>query len=62
MPIAVKEQVAVKNYVTTAGTTFLNTAPAARDEVSVARLREAGALLYVCRCSMSVFLSVCLRA
>ncbi len=45
VPVAVKDEVDMLPYPTTAGTRFLGTTPASRDAESVARLRAAGAML-----------------
>lgn len=45
VPIAVKDEVHVAGYCTTVGTQFLGKTPQTTDATSVARLREAGALL-----------------
>jgi Asp-tRNA(Asn)/Glu-tRNA(Gln) amidotransferase A subunit family amidase len=45
VPIAVKDEVDMVPYPTTAGTRFLGTAAAQKDSTVVARLRDAGALL-----------------
>lgn len=46
VPVAVKDEVDMRGYPTTQGTTFLGgSGPAADDASSVARLREAGAIL-----------------
>lgn len=45
VPVAIKDEVDMVPYPTTAGTAFLGTAPAREDSTVVARLRSAGALL-----------------
>ena len=45
VPVAVKDEVDMLPYPTTAGTSFLGSAPAGQDATVVARLRAAGALL-----------------
>ena len=45
VPVAVKDEVDMQPYPTTAGTTFMGNAPVAEDSTVVARLRAAGALL-----------------
>jgi Asp-tRNA(Asn)/Glu-tRNA(Gln) amidotransferase A subunit family amidase len=45
VPVAVKDEIDMRPYPTTVGTSFLGTAPAAEDSTVVARLRAAGALL-----------------
>jgi Asp-tRNA(Asn)/Glu-tRNA(Gln) amidotransferase A subunit family amidase len=45
VPVAVKDEVDMRPYPTTVGTTFLGEAPAIEDATVVARLRAAGALL-----------------
>lgn len=45
VPVAVKDEVDLQGYSTTAGTAFLGKSPAVEDATVVARLRKAGALL-----------------
>ncbi|GIW71240.1 MAG: amidase [Planctomycetota bacterium] len=45
VPVAIKDEVDLVPYPTTAGTRFFGRRPAARDATSVARLRAAGAVL-----------------
>jgi Asp-tRNA(Asn)/Glu-tRNA(Gln) amidotransferase A subunit family amidase len=45
VPVAVKDEVDMRPYPTTVGTSFLGAAPAKEDSTVVARLRAAGALL-----------------
>ncbi len=45
VPVAIKDEMDCLPYPTRVGTTFLGTAPAARDATVVARLRAAGALV-----------------
>jgi Asp-tRNA(Asn)/Glu-tRNA(Gln) amidotransferase A subunit family amidase len=46
VPIAIKDEYAVRGYPSTYGTSFLGGAPAEADMLVVARLREAGAVLF----------------
>jgi len=46
VPIAVKDEVDLKGYTTSVGTSFLGSQPAAEDAESVRRLRDAGAILF----------------
>ncbi|MEW5734745.1 MAG: amidase [Thermodesulfobacteriota bacterium] len=45
IPVAVKDEVDVKGYPTTVGTSFLGKSPAPRDSFIVGRLRAAGAVI-----------------
>ncbi len=45
VPIAIKDEIDMRPYPTTAGTRFLGSTPATQDATVVARLRAAGALL-----------------
>ena len=45
VPMAIKDEVKMRGYPTTAGTSFLGTDPETEDAETVARLRSAGALL-----------------
>lgn len=45
VPVALKDEIDLRNHATTLGTSFLSVTPAERDATVAARLREAGALL-----------------
>lgn len=46
VPIAIKDEYDVRGYGTTVGTSFLGKTPAQADALAVARLRQAGAILF----------------